>query len=167
MSPRRRFNGMKRSRKVLVAVVAGGASLAIAGAAFAFWTGGGSGTGSATATTPSALVVNQTNAAINNLFPGGPAQALSGTFNNPNSGPVTITTLTASVVPFTSQANSGKPACTEADFAISGTPTINPTAVPSGTGVGSWSGYSVALTNTALNQDNCKGVSIQIAYTAS
>src|SRR5947209_5129831 len=86
MSPRRRFNGMKRSRKILVAVVAGGSTLAIASAAFAFWTGGGSGTGAATASTPSALVVNQTNAAITNLFPGGPAQALSGTFNNSNSG---------------------------------------------------------------------------------
>ena len=167
MSPRRRFNGMKRSRKIAVAVLAGGASLAIAGAAFAFWTGGGSGTGTATATTPTNLVVNQTNAAITNLFPGGPAQALSGNFDNSNSGPVTISTFSASVAAFSSRADGTKPACTQADFAITGTPTFT-TAVPSGTGVGTWSGISVALTNNAsANQDNCKGVPITINYTVS
>jgi len=166
MSPRRRFNGMKRSRKVLVAVVAGGASLAIAGAAFAYWTGGGSGTGTATATTPSALVVNQTNAAITNLFPGGPAQALSGNFDNSNSGPVTVTTLTASVRAFSVRPDGTKPACTQADFAITGTPTFS-ASVPSGTGVGSWSGFSVALSNLGTNQDNCKSASITIDYVAS
>jgi hypothetical protein len=160
-----RFITKKRAAAAAAAVVIAGGGMA----AYAYWTGGGSGSGSATATTPVNLVVNQTNAAITNLFPGGPAQALSGDFNNANSGPITLTSLTAAVRSFSVQSNPAKPACTQADFAITGTATIGGSGVvPAGTGVGSWSGLNVSLTNAAsANQDNCKGVSVTIDYTAS
>jgi len=157
---------MKKSRKILVALVAGGATLAIAGAAFAYWTGGGSGTGSASATTTQAVTVNQTNATISNLYPGGPSAALSGDFNNPNSGPVYIANVTASVHAFSTQTDGTKPACTQADFAVTGTATVN-AQVASGNNKGSWSGLSVALLNGAGNQDNCKNQSITIDYVAN
>jgi hypothetical protein len=151
---------------------AAAAALLLAGggmAAWAYWTGGGSGSGGASATTPVNLVVNQTNATISNLFPGGPAQALSGNFDNSNSGPITLSSLTASVHSFSSSlVDASKPACTQADFAITGTATIGGSGVvPAGTGVGSWSGLNVSLTNAGTNQNNCKGVSITIDYTAS
>lgn len=139
-------------------------ALAIGGVAFAFWTQGGSGTGSATAGTTSAITVNQTST-VTGLYPGGTAAALSGDFTNPNSGPVNISSITAVVHAFSSSlVDNTKPACTEADFAIGGTSGAN--TVPAGTHVGSWSGLTVSMNAGSANQDNCKGVSIQIDYTA-
>jgi hypothetical protein len=153
-----------KSKVVLLAL---GTVTVLGVAAYAYWTGSGSGTGSATAATPASLTVNQTNAAITNLFPGGPARALSGNFDNPNAGSVYVHDVTAAVHTFSSQADGSKPACTQADFAIGGTATVN-AQVAAGSGVGSWSGLTVSLVNNAgANQDNCKGVSIQIDYTAS
>lgn len=138
-------------------------ALAIGGVAFAYWTQGGTGTGSATAGNTSAITVNQTST-VSGLYPGGTAASLSGNFTNPNSGPVNISSITAAVHAFTSQADNTKPACTEADFSIGGTSGAN--TVPAGTNVGSWSGLTVGMNAGSGNQDNCKGVSIQIDYTA-
>ena len=154
--------GPKRRLGIAVLV----AMLSAVGVAIAFWTGGGSGTGSASATTNSTLTVNQTNAAITNLYPGAAAQALSGNFDNPNAGKVYVHNVTASVHPFSSQADPSHPACTQADFSIGGSATVD-AEVPAGNGVGSWSGLDVSLIdNPGANQDNCKGLSIQIDYTA-
>ena len=154
---------MKISLK-LVGAAALVAVLALGGLAFAYWTQGGSGSGSSTAGTTSAITVNQTGTP-SGLYPGGPAAALSGTFTNPNPGSVLISSITATVRTFSSQSDTGKPACTQADFAIGGTSGAN--TVPTGTGVGSWSGLTVSLLNGAGNQDNCKGVSITVDYTAN
>lgn len=158
---------MLSSRKTKVTLIITVVLLGFAAAAFAYWTGVGSGSGAATATTPSAVTVNQTNAAITNLYPGAPAQALSGDFDNPNAAKVYVHNVTAVVHTFSSQTDITKPACTQADFAIGGAATVN-AEVPAGSGVGSWSGLTVLLTdNAAANQDNCKGLSIQIDYTAN
>jgi hypothetical protein len=141
--------------------------LGAGGVAIAYWTGGGSGTGSAGTTTTTGVTVNQTSAAITNLYPGAGAQALSGNFDNPNSGKVYVTNVTAVVRPFSSQADGSKPACTQADFAIGGSAIVN-AQVPVGNGVGSWSGLNISLTdNVGSNQDNCKNLSIQVDYTAN
>jgi hypothetical protein len=152
----------KRVAAAVAALAVGGAGMA----AYAYWTGGGAGTGSATASNPAALVVNQTNSAITNLFPGATGQALSGNFDNSNPGPVYIANVTAAVHSFSSRADVSKPACTQGDFSITGTATVNAN-VPAGTAQGSWSGLSVSLLNGGGNQDNCKGVSITIDYTAN
>jgi hypothetical protein len=152
------------SKVVLLTI---GTVVALGIAAYAYWTGSGTGTGSATAATPASLTVNQTNAAITNLYPGGPARALSGNFDNPNTGPTYVHDVTAAVHTFSSQSDGSKPACTQADFAIAGTATVN-AQVAAGNGAGSWSGLTVSMVNNAgANQDNCKGVSIQIDYTAN
>jgi hypothetical protein len=145
----------KLAAGAVLAVFAGGGILA-----YAFWTGGGSGTGTATAGTPASLTVNQTGAAITGVFPGGPSKSLSGTFDNPNSGPVYVANVTAIV------ASTSAGGCTASDFAISGTATVN-AEVPAGNGKGSWSGLSLSMTDTGSNQDACKGATINIAYTAS
>lgn len=147
-----------------VALAVGAVALALAGVAFAYWTQGGTGSGGATAGTTTAITVNQTSTPTG-LYPGGPAQALSGTFTNPNAHAVRISSVTAAVHPFSVQADSAKPACTDADFAVGGT--AGPATVPAGTGVGTWSGLTISLVNGVGNQDNCKGVSITLDYTAN
>jgi hypothetical protein len=155
---------MKRFRTKTWAflVVLAIAALAAAGA-FAYWTTGGSGTGSATTGTTSTITVNQTSAS-SGLYPGG-SVALSGNFTNGNSSPVYVSSVTAAVTAFSVQADSGKPACTQADFSISGTATVG-AQVPVGTG-GSWSGLSLNMTNSGANQDNCKSITVPVAYTAN
>ena len=152
---------MKKSRFVALAVLA--LALAVGGIAFAYWTQGGSGSGGATAGTTSAITVNQTGTPTG-LYPGGPAAPLSGTFTNPNAHPVHISGITAVVHSFSVQTDNTKPACTQADFAVGGTSGAN--VVPAGTG-GSWSGLTISLNDGVANQDNCKGVSITLDYTAA
>ena len=139
-------------------------ALVVGGLAYAYWTQGGTGSGSATNGTTSAITVNQTSTATG-LYPGGPAVTLSGSFTNPNAHSVSISSITAAVHTLNSQTDSGKPACTAADFAIGGS--SGASVVPAGTGVGSWTGLTVRMLDNSLNQDNCKNVSITIDYTAN
>ena len=75
--------------------------------------------------------------------------------------------MTAVVDPsWSSQIVGAKPPCTASDFVISGAATVN-AQIASGAGVGSWSGLTIAMTNAATNQDNCKGVAAPIQYAAS
>ena len=80
---------------------------------------------------------------------------------------MTISAVTASVHAFTSQTDTGKPACTQADFSITGTSNV-PGSIAAGNGVGAWSGLTLNMLNTGANQDNCKSLgSIQIDYSAA
>lgn len=155
---------MGKRRILLLASV--GAVLLLAVGAYAYWTQGGSGTGSATAGTTSNITVNQTGAPVTGLYPGGPAVTLSGNFDNPNSGSVRISSITAVVSSISGAGSDGsKPACTTSDFTIGGS--VGVTTVPSGTGVGSWTGLTVQMVNGAANQDNCKGATANLTYTAN
>jgi hypothetical protein len=100
------------------------------------------------------------------MYPGGPAITLSGNFDNPNPHAVKISSVTAAVHTFSSQTDTGKPACTDADFAIGGSSGAN-TVPTGGNAVGSWTGLTVRMLDGAGNQDNCKSVSITIDYTAN
>ncbi len=138
--------------------------LILAGVAFAYWSTAGTGSGTANTGTSANVTVNQT-VAPTGLFPGG-SVALSGNFDNPNSGNVFIAAVTASVTAFSVQSNPAKPACTQADFAITGTANVAAQIAP-GNGVGAWSGLSLTMVNAATNQDNCKNLTVPIAYLAS
>jgi hypothetical protein len=134
--------------------------LVVAGAAFAYWTTTGSGTGSASTGTPTAVTVNQTST-VSALAPGSGTQALSGNFDNPNSGPVYVGSVTAVV------SGTNKTGCDASDYTIAGTATVN-AQVAAGTGVGSWSGLTIAFNNKpTTNQDSCKGAAVAIAYTSN
>ena len=141
-----------------VAFVASVVVLASAVGAYAYWTQGGSGTGTATADTTSSITVNQTSS-VTGLYPGGPAAGLSGNFDNPNSSPVTISSVTATV------SSVSPPGCATSNFSIGGS--MGSTTVPSGSGVGAWSGLTISLDETGVNQDVCKGATANIAYTAN
>jgi galactokinase len=74
---------------------------------------------------------------------------------------VYVTTVTATVT------GTDKAGCGPTDYTIGGTATVN-AEVPAGTGVGSWSGLTIAFNNKpAVNQDVCKDAVVSIAYVAN
>jgi hypothetical protein len=161
-------NGERRKKRFAAIGMATFVTLAGAGAAFAYWTTTGTGSGGGGSTSaPSAVTVVQTSTGTITA-PGG-SVALSGVFNNPNSGPSYVTSVTAVVNPtFTSSVvNASLPACTPLDFTITGT-SNTPGDVPAGSAKGTWSGLTLTLTDSATNQDNCENLtSVPIVYTSN
>lgn len=151
----------KFTRKKAIAVVTTALVLGISGTAYAYWTQAGTGAGGATSGTALAVTVTQTGSAVTGLYPGGPALPLSGKFDNPNSGPVTVGVVTA-VVSATSISG-----CLPAWYSITGTATPGSQAISAGTAQGAWTGLSVSMLNNALNQDVCKTAGITITYTVA
>jgi hypothetical protein len=153
---------MHRSKKrklIVLALLALAAVSAVGG--YAFWTSGGAGTGSAGVGTTSALVVNQTSV-ISGLVPGGPAQTLSGNFDNPSASAVFVTAVTATVT-----GSSAGVSCDATNFAIGGSAPVG-ASVASGTGKGSWGGLTISMIDKpTVNQDACKKATVNISYIAS
>jgi hypothetical protein len=141
-------------------------TLAVAGTAFAYWTITGTGTGTAETGTIVDVVVNQTSDNDEDMmYPGGPVVELSGDFDNPNDGDVYIGSVTVEIdESFEYQGDDSKPACTPADYELGGTADVNG-EIPSGDGVGSWSGLTIRMLNTEFNQDNCKNQTVPLIYT--
>lgn len=136
----------------------------VAGGAFAYWTNTGSGTGSAATGSNSPITIVQTGSTTT-LVPGGPASTLSGTFNNPNTSPVFVNQVTATLASV-SGAGTGALGCTVADYALT-TPTITIGAEVSPDDSTTWSGIQVRLLNSGTNQDDCKNATINLAYTSN
>jgi hypothetical protein len=163
----------KITKKKLVAAAIGVAVVTSAGVGYAYWTQGGTGTGNATTGTTTAITVNQTSDA-SGLYPDG-SKALAGDFDNLNASSVYVHSVSASVHPFTVAGTGGNPACTAADFEITGGGlAANETAVnaevPTGTAKGAWSGLSIhMIDNPTGNQDACKSLAattLKIDYVA-
>ena len=141
-------------------------TLAVAGIAYAFWTGGGSGTGSGTAASGvSGLTANQT-ATLTAMYPGDSAQTITGNFDNPNSGPVYVNSVSVSIASVTKAGGAPTGTCDATDFTLANT-TMNVGAeVSSGNGVGSFSGATIKFNNKpTTNQDACKGATVSLSYT--
>ena len=155
-----------RKKIATVAILAGVAGASATAAAY--WTESGTGSGTADTGATVGVDVNQNDFAADALFPGGDPITLSGTFDNSNDGPVKVGSVThsiSSIVP--AQANPDKPACVVGDFALGGTAPVN-AQIAKGDGVGNWSGLTIQLKNDpAKNQDNCKSVSVNLAYEVS
>lgn len=158
---------MKRMSKrawVLVGIIAVVAAVTAVGG-YAYWTTSGAGTGSASTGTDAGVTVNQTSPS-SGLYPGG-LVALAGNFTNAAAFNQYVTSVSASIDAFSLQADNTKPACTEADFFISGSPTAVGQQITPGAPNGSWSGINLNMTNTAANQDNCKTVTVPLSYTSN
>jgi hypothetical protein len=156
-----------KNKRRAVKVVALVAALVVAGgAAFAWWTAGGSGTGSASTGNVSALTVVQTST-ITGLAPGLPAQTLSGKFNNPNSGPVYVTSVTASIASVTDTNGDPIVGCNNTDYTLASATMSVGSEIATGNAQGSWSGATLAFNNKPSNQDACKGAVVHLAYSAS
>ena len=157
---------MRRPAKKSIAIFSA-AVLAIAGTgvAFAYWTSSGSGEGTAaTGDAVTNLTIVQTST-VTDLRPGGAAQPLTGNFTNAaGNGPVYVTTVTASIGDIT-QAGGAVGACTADDYTLASAVMDVGVQVPEGTGVGAWSGATIAFNNSAtVNQDGCQGATVQILY---
>ncbi|MBA3781107.1 MAG: hypothetical protein H0X12_04540 [Nocardioides sp.] len=156
-------NEKKPNRKKKVTLLTTAVVL-VGGAAFAYWTGTGSGTGTgSTATAVTALTAVQTST-VSNLAPGATAQPLSGNFNNSNSGPVYVATVTASIASVVKAAGAVAGTCDATDYTlVNATMTVD-AQVPAGTAQGAWTGATIQFNNKATNQDQCKGATVNLAY---
>jgi hypothetical protein len=139
-------------------------TLAVAGVALAFWTGGGSGSGSGSAANGvSGLTANQTTT-LTAMYPGDSAQTISGDFDNPNTGPVHVSSVTVSIASVTKAVGAPAGTCDATDFTLA-SPTMNVGAeVPAGNGQSAFTGATIKFNNKASNQDACKGATVSLAY---
>lgn len=127
--------------------------------AYAYWTTAGSGSGSAATGTTDGLTVNQTST-LTPLYPGGAAQPLSGDFDNPNDGPIRVATVTVSLGSI-----EGSPAgCSIADYQINDPIATVDADIDPGYGMGSWSGPSLEMLDTAGDQNGCQDVTVNLVY---
>jgi len=159
------MNRRHRKRNIVIGLVA---AMAVAAGAYAYWTQTGSGTGSATTGSGTPITVNQTST-VTGLSPASTPQALSGTFTNTNPGSVQVASVTATLTSISGGAG-GTPACTIADYQINNSPTTtisNGGLIPTGTGVGTWSGPTIEMIDSATNQNACKGATVNISYSSN
>jgi hypothetical protein len=143
-------------------------ALAVAGIAFAYWTAGGSGSGSGeTAGAQAPLTAHQAST-LTAMFPGDSAQTISGNFDNPNSGPIHVSTVTASIASVTKAVGAPTGTCDATDFTLaSPTMTVN-AEVPAGNEKGSFTGATIRFNDkSGANQDACKGATVTLGYAIS
>jgi hypothetical protein len=159
------FKSLKKDKRSLVLALV--AVVALTAGAIAYWTAGGGGTGSgnaAGAQTP--LTVNQT-ATLDAMYPGDSAQTISGNFDNPNPGPIYVGTVTASIASVTKAVGAVAGTCDATDFTLANAAMTVNAEVASGNAKGSWTGATIKFNNKATNQDQCKGATVNLAYTIS
>lgn len=158
---------MKLFTKKRAGAVIAVAVVAVAGAAYAYWTAGGSGTGSASAASAQTpLTVNQTTTLVP-MYPGDSPQTISGNFNNPNSGPIRVGTVTASIGSVTKAGGAPAGTCDATDFTLASAAMSVDAEVAAGNGVGAFTGATIRFNNKASNQDACKGATVNLAYSVS
>ena len=153
------------TRKSVVAAASALLLLVLAAGAAAYWTSNGSGTGSATtAASAQALVVNQTST-LSGLAPGIAAKAIAGNFDNPNDAPTYVNAVTVSIASVTKDPAAPAGTCDSTDYTLANATMAVNSAVPAGTGKGSFSGASIQFnTKAGVNQDACKGATVKLAY---
>lgn len=134
-----------------------------AGAALAYWTAGGTGTGTAAVGTNVAITAVQTST-VTAMGPGDTPQSLNGTFTNTNSGPVYVTSVTASISSVDKAIGAPAGTCDATDFTLAGAVmTVNAEALANDTST--WTGATIQFNNKAgANQDGCQLATVNIAY---
>jgi hypothetical protein len=153
----------KGRRKLALAGVV--AMLAVAGAAYAYWTTSGSGTGSGTTGTSHAVSVDQVGA-ISNLTPGSPAQAVDFKITNPDTTNQFIQSVTVSIASVDAPNADAAHPCTANDFTVVQPSAIHDDLTPGAHTYGP-SGATLAMKDTAANQDGCKGATVNHAFAAA
>jgi hypothetical protein len=148
---------INRKRAVVLAAVA---VVALAGIAVAFWTTTGSGSGSGSvASSNGTLVLHGT--ITSQLTPGG-SSPVTFTADNSNSSSLQVGTVHAVVSIDKEHAEAG---CKASDFSIADTEE-NQTIPAKGSEVALSNDGSISMTDSAENQDACKGASISLALTS-
>ncbi len=167
--------GRAIGRKTVIATMAVSAIVVVGGGVgIAYWSTTGGGAGAAGVGTNTAVVVTQ-DGSPGGLVPGGAAQPIDFTVTNPSAtAPVQIRTV---VIGFGSGFAAG---CSSADFVLvqPSKPSVGtPLALAAGaslsfTSAGSVTataptGASIAMVNSASNQDGCKSSSVPLTFTVS
>ncbi len=119
----------KKSAAIMIAalaVIVGG------GAAYAYWTAGGSGTGSATTSASTSNVTVVQTSTVTAMQPGDTAQTLSGNFNNPNSGPAYVATVTAAIGGVTKAGGAPAGTCDSTDYTLANAAMTVDAEIPAG-----------------------------------
>ena len=175
---------MRRLNRKTKVVIASSALLllSLSSSAYAYWTATGSGTATATTGTNIALTVTQ-DGTTTGLVPGGTAQPVNYTINNSASTPQYATTVTIGIVDvrYTNAAGAGTgttaldhPAnmiavtCSASDFTL-----VQPDSLPTDLAPGNTSftrlttkkSGTIAMLNTASNQDDCKDTTVNLSFT--
>ena len=156
---------LSHRRKAVIGLIT---AFALAGAAYAYWTTGGSGSGSgSTANGVSNLTPKQTTV-LSPMYPGDSAQTISGNFDNSNSGPAYVGTVTASLSGVTKATDAPAGTCDTSDFTLANAAMTVGAQIPVGTGVGSFTGATIKFNNkTGTNQDACKNATVTLSYAIS
>ena len=154
----------KLNKRRALPLIGAVATLAVAGVALAFWTGGGSGAGSgAAAGAQTGLTANQTTT-LTAMYPGDGAQTISGDFDNPNSGPIHVGSVTVSIDSVTKAVGAPAGTCDATDFTLASAAMNVNAEVAAGTAKGSFTGATIRFNDKATNQDACKGATVSLAY---
>jgi hypothetical protein len=141
-------------------------AVVLAGAAFAYWTAGGSGSGTGSAATGATGLTARQTTVLTPMFPGDTAQTISGTFDNPGSGPTFVGSVTVSIASVVKAAGAPAGTCDASDFTLASTTMPVSAEIPAGTGQGSFTGATIQFNNKpTTNQDGCKGATVNLAYT--
>ena len=154
----------KPTKKTTAIMIAAVTVLAGGGAAFAYWTAGGSGTGTGTTAATTSNVTAVQTSTVSNLAPGATAQTLTGNFTNPNSGPVYVGTVTASISSVVKAGGAVAGVCDATDYTLASAAMTVGAQVPAGAAQGAWTGATVQFNNKGTNQDQCKLATVNIAY---
>jgi hypothetical protein len=159
------------SHKKRLSAIAGTMAVVLVGGglAIAYWTTTGSGTGSGAVGTSTSVVVTQ-DSTVADLVPGGPADVLDFTIDNPSDGPQRISSVAISISDVTAPG-----ACSAADFSIVQPSTgsfvdlpVGDTTFTSGAGGDiENTGARVSMINSASDQNGCKGATLEFTYTVS
>jgi hypothetical protein len=157
----------KPTKKTTAIMIAAVTVLAGGGAAFAYWTAGGSGTGTAATGTGTSAVTAVQTSTVSAMQPGDTAQALSGNFNNPNSGPVYVTSVTASIASVTKAVGAPAGTCDATDYTLASPVMTVGAEVVAGNAKGAWTGATIKFNNKVTSQDQCKGATVNLAYTVA
>jgi hypothetical protein len=98
------------------------------------------------------------------MAPGDSPQTLSGTFTNPNIGPVYVATITASIASVTKAGGAPAGTCDASDYSLANaTMTVGHEVLADDTST--WTGATIQFNNKATNQDACKNATVNLAYT--
>ena len=98
------------------------------------------------------------------MQPGDSAQTLSGNFTNPNSSPIYVSTVTASIASVTKAGGAVAGTCDASDYTLANAVMTVDAEVPAGTAKGAWTGATIKFNNKATSQDQCKGATVNLAY---
>jgi len=156
---------LRRKAAVFITAIVG---LSVSSGAIAHWTTGGAGGGTAASAISTSVTITQTSTP-SGIHPGGPAADLAGAFDNANDASVVVDSVSATVSSVTrapAAIDAALP-CLVTDYQLNDFPVTVGAPVPSGSGVGSWTGASIQLLESGLNQDGCMGATVNLAYASN